>query len=217
VAAAVAEAERTWLAEQAYAGRLERWQAAVPEADLRAYFDGNPQRFDEPARLRLRVVALHRAPGGSPHASYERLAQVARQVRDGERDLADVARELSEDESAAAGGDLGPVLPRDLAEWFGVTTLDRVQKLAVGELGGPYLLEVHREEQLASVPEGHLLARVEERQAARPRAFDEARTDVLVTFSRDQALQAREAIRGQVLTEIGAEIHPERLTAAPAP
>ena len=57
VAAAVAEAERTWLAEQAYAGRLERWQAAVPEADLRAYFDGNPQRFDEPARLRLRVVA----------------------------------------------------------------------------------------------------------------------------------------------------------------
>ncbi len=215
VAAAVADTERTWLAEQAYARRLERWQAAVPEADLRAFFEGNPQRFEVPARLQLRVVVLHRAPGGSPHASYERLTQVARQVRAGERDLAEAARELSEDESAAAGGDLGAILPRDLAEWFGVTTLDRVQKLAVGELGGPYLLEVHREEQLAYVPEGHLLVRVEQRQPARPRSFDEARADVASTFARDQALQAREAIRGQVLTEVGAEIHPERLTAAP--
>ena len=44
---------------------------------------------------------------------------------------------------------------------------------------------------------------------------EEARADVLVTFSHDQALQAREAIRGQVLSEIGAEVHPERLTAPP--
>lgn len=216
VAAAVGDAERRWLAEQAYARRLERWQAAVPEAELRSFFEGSPGRFDEPARLRLRVVVVHRAPGGSPHASYERLAQVARQVRAGERELADVARQLSEDESAAAGGDLGAILPRDLAEWAGTTTLDRVQKLPVGELGGPYLLEIYREEQLAYVPEGHLLAYVEERRAARPRRFEEARLDVIAELARDRALLARQSIRADVLREIGAELHPERLVAAPA-
>jgi len=216
VTAEVGDAERTWLAEQAYARRLERWQGALPETELRAFFDGHPRRFDEPARLRLRVVVLHRAPGGAPHASYERLAQVARQVRAGERELADVAREMSEDESAAAGGDLGAILPRDLAEWAGTTLLDRVQKLPVGELGGPYLLEVYREEQLALVPEGHLLARVEERLAARPRSFEEARADVAATLSRDRALLARQSIRADVFREIRAELHPERLAAPPA-
>lgn len=216
VAAAVDDAERAWLAEQAYARRLARWQGALPETELRAFFDGNPRRFDEPARLRLRVAVLHRAPGASPHASYERLAQAARQVRAGQRELADVAREISEDESAAAGGDLGAILPRDLAEWAGTTTLDRVQKLPVGELGGPFLLEIYREQQLAYVPEGHLLARVEERLAARPRSFEEARTDVMATLARDQALLARQAIRADVFREIGAELHPEWLTATPA-
>ncbi len=66
VTAEVGDAERTWLAEQAYARRLERWQGALPETELRAFFDGHPRRFDEPARLRLRVVVLHRAPGGRP-------------------------------------------------------------------------------------------------------------------------------------------------------
>jgi hypothetical protein len=125
--------------------------------------------------------------------------------------LSAAARELSDDPSAADGGDLGFVTAREFASWAGTTALDRVQRLALGELSGPLLLEVYHEEQLASVPEGHLLVRVEARETRHPRQFEEARADVLASAATERAREARRVIRKQVLDEIHAEVYVEGL------
>lgn len=213
----VTDAHNRGLADLAYAARLRRWQDALTEDDLRAFFAANPGRFTTPSRLRLRVLVLLRRPDASPHATYERLDRLARDLRAGRGDFAQAAHALSDDPSASEEGDLGFVLPRDFASWAGTTALDRVQRLAVNELGGPLLLEVYREEQLAAVPEGHFLARVEAREEARPRPFEEARDDVVAALTTDRAGAARRAIRDQLLREIHAELHPERLVGPAAP
>jgi parvulin-like peptidyl-prolyl isomerase len=215
-AAEVTDANNRGLSELAYAARLKRWQGTLSEDDLRAFFSAAPERFAARSRLRMRVLVLHRRPGASPHAAYERLDTLARELRAGRRDFADAAGELSDDPSAAQGGDLGFVLPRDFATWCGTTALERVQRLALGEIGGPLLLEVYREDQLGTVPEGHLLVRVEEREEPRQRTFEEARDDVVEALTADRALVARQVIRAELLNEIHAELHPERLPAQPA-
>ena len=63
----------------------------------------------------------------------------------------------------------------------------------------------------ALVDEGHLLVRVEGREEPRPRSVEEARDDILETFTADHAADARQVIQTEVLREIHAELHPERL------
>ena len=204
VEASAVAAERRVLAELAWAGRLARWESELPEAELSAAYRAMPARFAAPLRLRLRVLVLKRIAGGSPHPSYERLDTLAREIRAGSRDFASTARELSDDPSAADGGDLGLVLPRDFAAWAGVTALARVERMVPGELGGPFQLEVYREEQLASVPEGHLLVRLEVRDEPGERTFEEARSEVASFVARERAGEARAQIRARVLEEIRA-------------
>lgn len=62
------------------------------------------------AETRARHILLRTSDQATPEQAARRLAQLKRQIESGERRFEDVAREVSEDGSAAAGGDLG---------WFG--------------------------------------------------------------------------------------------------
>lgn len=206
VAFALERARRRTLAQHASAKRLQAWAEARPDDELRARFDSAPERYGIPEQLRLSVIVQQIRPGASPNAPFEALSALARELRLGPRDLAATAREVSDDASAAAGGDLGQVSLRELQEWAGQQTAERIARLAPGELGGPFLLDVYREEQLGTKVEGALLARVEERTPALPRTFAEARAQVAEALARDQPLEARAAVRADVLASIQAQV-----------
>jgi parvulin-like peptidyl-prolyl isomerase len=210
---ALAAAERRARAELAYARRLEAWSLRQEDATLRAYHSAGAARFATPARVRVRVLVLQAREPADLSRAHDRLQALLPDLRAGRRDLAAAAAGMSDDESAARGGDLGFVMPRDLAAWVGQTALDRILGLADGEIGGPMQVEVYRADRLASVPEGFLLARVEGREAARPRTLEEARADVARSYARDHAMAAREEIRRGLLAELRAEFHVERLAA----
>lgn len=65
---------------------------------------------DTVPETRARHILLRTSNQATPEQAARRLAQLKRQIESGERRFEDVAREVSEDGSAAAGGDLG---------WFG--------------------------------------------------------------------------------------------------
>ncbi len=205
-ARAVERAQRRALAQLAAARRIAAWRARLPENELRALFDLDPARFADHATRRVRVVVLARREGRTLDQAFDELTALARDVHDGKRDLADAARELSDDPSADQGGDLGFVTLRELGEWAGPTCSERIAAQATGALGAPLLVESYREEKLEYEPSAYLLARVEaQRQPAAPR-FEDVRAEVAQVYAQRHWQAADAALRADVLRETQAEI-----------
>lgn len=62
-------------------------------------------------QTRVRHVLLRTSPELTPEVAARRLAEYRRQIESGQRSFEDIARQYSEDGSAAAGGDLGWAAP----------------------------------------------------------------------------------------------------------
>lgn len=82
---------------------------------------------------RARHILLRTSEQASAEQAANRLLQIKRQIEIGERRFEDAAREVSEDGSAAAGGDLG---------WFGPGMMvpefaEPASRLAVGQISEP--------------------------------------------------------------------------------
>jgi hypothetical protein len=186
VAARLEALERGALREAAWLRRLRARQQRVTDAELEPYLVRTPPP-SSPERRVLRVVVVAFGPDHTSNYWYERAAEVARDVRAGRRQLADAARALSDDPSAAEGGALAAATLRDIGTWAGTTFMDKVKALAVGELGGPFQVEVYDESQLAYVPRAYAVVRVESLVPAAPLAGAAAREDALQAFLSAQA------------------------------
>ena len=82
---------------------------------------------------RARHILLRTSEQATPEQAARRLQQVKRAIETGERRFEDLAREVSEDGSAAAGGDLG---------WFGPGVMvpefeEPASRLAPGQISEP--------------------------------------------------------------------------------
>ncbi|GAB4035024.1 MAG: peptidylprolyl isomerase [Rubrivivax sp.] len=126
---------------------------------------------DTVAETRARHILLRSAGQTTPEQAARRLAQLKRQIESGERRFEDVAREVSEDGSAAAGGDLG---------WFGPGVMvpefeEPASRLAPGQISDPvasrfgvHLIQVLERRRVAVEPAQR---RAQVRNALRERKF----------------------------------------------
>ena len=137
-------------------------QAEAPkEADVRAYYDANIDKFTQPEQLRLSVILLGVPPWADSatwDAAREKAAGILMSIREG-RDFADAAREHSSDPSAENGGDMG---------YLHAGVLDGELLQVVNELGDGELAD-----RPVTVLEGVVLVRVEDRRPPQVHTLDE--------------------------------------------
>jgi parvulin-like peptidyl-prolyl isomerase len=150
-------------------------QVKVGDDEARAWFAKHGGKLGQPERLRARQVFLATLER-DPDEAKALLDQAAADLAAGKKDFAALAAELSDDEATRAnGGDLGWVargrLPADFAK--------PVFELPVGSPG------------LIRTKLGWHLVEVLEKKPAAPRAFEEARAEVIAAL---EVLKRREAV-----------------------
>jgi peptidyl-prolyl cis-trans isomerase SurA len=136
----------------------------ITPAALRSAYESRGDAWRVPERVRLRLIVL-RVPEDDPDEA-ERLRQLAIRARG--RILAgepfeDLAREISQDSKAPAGGDWGWREPSALAPELRTA----VESLAPGQVSD-----------VIETPGAIYLALVEAREAERRRSFDEVRAEL---------------------------------------
>lgn len=154
-------------------GDVEEFARAQAER-IAAYYEENRARFELPARIRLRHVLVAVGEDGEDAAREQ--AEAARARIEAGEDMAEVARELSDDAgSRELGGDLGL-----LAE----TDVSRALRDAVADLELRALSPVVRGEQ------GFHVVRVEERRPAETRTLEDVSNEIaLELYRKDQAAE----------------------------
>lgn len=191
--------------------REERVRAATPEAELREFYASHRERFGEPRLLRLRLTTLGFPEDKPDYAVYERLQAASAEVRSGRRDLAEVARSISTDLSAARGGDLGFIRLDAFGEWAGPQAYAQAEKLKPGELSEPILQERYDPSLLRYHRVGYMLVRVEEVREARPRPFEEVAARVREALTAQRRAEIRRRVDREVLASVHARIYDRNL------
>ncbi len=95
---------RIGLQQQLLLGKLIRRHMGLTEDGVRRYYDSHPEEFTEPPRVHLLDIVARTVEDA--YAARERLA--------GGQDFAALAQEVSQDPTAAQGGDRGWVEPDDV-------------------------------------------------------------------------------------------------------
>lgn len=156
---------------------------------VRAFYDENAERYRQPEKVRARHVLFRVAPGAD-EAEVERIRSLAdaalARIRAGE-DFATVAEELSEDPgSKQKGGDLGFFARGQMVPAF--------EEVA-------FSLEPGATSEIVKTDFGFHVIRVEERQAAEERSFDEAAREIAIELLRSDRAGALAQQRIDALTE----------------
>jgi peptidyl-prolyl cis-trans isomerase SurA len=141
---------------------------------------------------RARHILLRTSEQSTPEQAARRLRDLRRQIETGARRFEDVAREVSEDGSAAAGGDLG---------WFGPGVMvpefeEPASRLAPGEISEPvasrfgvHLIQVLERRRNALPP---LQKREQVRNVLRERKFEQAYQDWVAELRARAYIEIRE-------------------------
>ncbi len=125
------------LVERVLRRDMERSRAEPTEADLRLLFEERKSELPErPEVAHLQTIFIgFETSSGASSATRAKIEALRARIVAGE-DFAEVAKKESEDPSAALGGDLGFLSPKDLRE---PAFANAVGSLKVGELSQPIL------------------------------------------------------------------------------
>lgn len=151
-------------------------QVVPKETELRNYYNAHLDQYRVENRVRVRHILFKTF--GKTEAEIEEVhkkaEQVLRRARRGE-DFAKLAREFSEDTTAQNGGDLGWILRGQTVPEFEQTAFT----LPVGSISD-----------LVRTQYGFHILKVEERETARTKSFEEVRDSIAATL-REQQTQRR--------------------------
>jgi len=175
---------------------------AVPSQDaVRRYYQAHPQVFTTPERLHLAMILFKVAPWASATV-WEAAAGKARQLRrelTGGADFARLAREHSDDASAAKGGDLGYVHQGMLST--------EAQRVVAGMKPGAVSAPVR-------LLQGYALFRLEERQPARLNIFEHVAVRARKLLLREQKARTWRMLIEQLRKKTPININKNLLEAA---
>jgi len=130
-----------------------------PQQILNAYSE-QQSRFHQAEQVRLRLIFLKQ--GEDSEKTLETISEVRESILEG-KPFADAAREISNDSSAASGGDWGWVQPSDLREEL---------KNAITNLQTNLISEV------IYTPEGLYLLQLEDHKESYTKTLDEVRMEI---------------------------------------
>jgi peptidyl-prolyl cis-trans isomerase SurA len=132
----------------------------VSPMQVRNAYEERKDRYHDPEQVKLRMIFVR--VGTPPEASFDLAAAARARIESGEV-FADVAKEVSNDPSAATGGDWG---------WLETGMLrEELKTVLVG-------LEVGKVSDVIFTPEGYYLLLVEERREAATKSFEEVRSEI---------------------------------------
>lgn len=182
--------------------QMEQKLRQVPtptRGEVRAYYDSNKPLFTEPEKVRLSVILLKVDPS-APKTVWDKAreeAQAVYQRLQKGADFAETARLHSGDESAAKGGDMGYLHRGMLPEK--VETL--INDFKLGVVSEPITLL-----------QGVALMRLDERQEAKQKAFEEVEARAAELLARELADRARKdavaRLRSAATIEIKTPVDP---------
>jgi parvulin-like peptidyl-prolyl isomerase len=158
----------------------------ISESEALTYFNENPQRFAEPAKVNLSEIVLEKS--GDTLLISKKL--------NNRQEFSKLARQHSVRRwSAENGGELGYLSPQDLGKWSALAF-----SIETGEWTGPVRMESY-----------YVYLKCNDKIPSRPRNFDEAKDEVVEALK----VMAWEDTRNKKLSEIKKENHvvsyPERL------
>ncbi|MBL8921006.1 MAG: peptidyl-prolyl cis-trans isomerase [Myxococcaceae bacterium] len=151
------------------------------EADARAYFDGHPEEFTRPERVRLAVVEF----GGTATAPAPEKAAVEREVArlraavepERTRLFTALIQARSTDPSRSQDGDIGPRTRQELTQQFSAEVAEAAFALrALGEIG------------LAPTARGFVGLRLTGRQPEERRSFETEKSTLLARLAAERRL-----------------------------
>jgi peptidyl-prolyl cis-trans isomerase D len=148
-------------------------QVTVSDSDIKDYFDKNKDRYVVPEKRRASHILIQIPPGKDGDAAARKKAEdVLAQAKAG-KDFAALAKQYSGDPgSAAKGGDLGWADRNAYVAPFA----DALFSAPVGEIRGPVKTQY-----------GYHIIRVDEVQAGKTQALEQARAEVEAQLRKDRA------------------------------
>lgn len=206
VAGQISRAERAAKIESAAQRHLNReLEELEASGALQTFYDEHYLRVQSPTLYRIRVITAALSRFARPYDAYELLGGLAESIRSGGLDMAEAAREHSDDLSAPDGGDLGWVRLDAFGTWFGPRVQNRVIKLEAGRVSDPLLIEEYDQAQLRYERPGYMLVRIEEIRPSQVRTYEEARTEVWSLYVERHRRDLEESAKQEVLASIHAK------------
>lgn len=178
---------------------------------LEEYFTDNWQRFQTPKLVNLRLLFVRIDDFDPPYAGHELLQKIRSDVIAGRRDLAEAAKALSKDKSAADGGLSGWIRLNGFGEWAGPRALRSIPDLQVGEISEPLLVERYDDSSLTYDRKGFVLVRMEGIQEPDLPPYEELMSIVADRYLQTNGGHVEAQVRNDVLEEIHAKILEDRL------
>ena len=156
------------------------------ETAVKAYYDSNPTRFDEPEHFVSREIVVRieqQATALERQAKRARAEQLLQLVRTSGKPFEVLARQYSESSTAATGGDMGRVTPLgvDPRVW------EALGRLKPGGISEP-----------VETDDGLHLVKLIERKSAIRRSFAEVKSQVWAEFHEFMQRRRKEALMAQL-------------------
>lgn len=174
---------------------------AIPEADVKAYYEKNKVRFDQPARIQASHILLkleESADEATTKAVEARAVEIAAKAKADGADFAALAREFSEGPTKDRGGDLGFFQQGQMVPAFDTA----VWKMKIGEVSDPVRTEFGF----------HVIKKVAE-QEAQSLTYEDAKPMIQVQLEEPKLKAAMGTTLEQLKAAAKIELHTENIKA----